>query len=50
MSVSYNTNSWIVDSRATDHMTYSPQLFHSYTLSPSNMKIRIANDSLATLA
>jgi len=33
MSVSYSTNSWIVDSAATDHMTYPPQFFHCYARS-----------------
>ena len=36
-------DSWTIDTGATDHMT-------SYTPSPSNKKIAMANDSLATVA
>ena len=43
-------NSWIIDSGATDHMTSKSQLFHTYTPSPSNKKIAVANGSLATVA
>ncbi|RVW19296.1 hypothetical protein CK203_093796 [Vitis vinifera] len=42
-------DSWIIDSSATDHMTSKSQLFHTYTLNPSNKKIAVANDSLATI-
>ncbi|RVW90686.1 hypothetical protein CK203_038764 [Vitis vinifera] len=38
------------DSGATDHMTSKSQLFHTYTPSPSNKKIAVANGSLATVA
>ena len=40
-------DSWIID---TDHMTSKSQLFHTYTPSPSNKKIAVANGSLATVA
>ena len=43
-------DSWIIDSGATDHMTSKSQLFHTYTPSPSNKKIAVANRSLATVA
>ena len=43
-------NSWIIDSGATNHMTSKSQLFHTYTPSPSNKKIAVANGSLATVA
>ncbi|RVX17361.1 hypothetical protein CK203_003623 [Vitis vinifera] len=43
-------DSWIIDSDATDHMTSKSQLFHTYTLSPRNKKIAVANDFLATVA
>ncbi|RVW46161.1 Retrovirus-related Pol polyprotein from transposon RE1 [Vitis vinifera] len=43
-------DSWIIDSGATDHMTSKSQLFHTYTPSPSNKKIAVANGSLATVA
>ncbi|RVW51913.1 Retrovirus-related Pol polyprotein from transposon TNT 1-94 [Vitis vinifera] len=38
------------DSDATDHMTFKSQLFNTYTLSPSNKKIVVANGSLVTVA
>ncbi|RVW77005.1 hypothetical protein CK203_036884 [Vitis vinifera] len=37
------------DSGATDHITSKSQLFHTYTPSPSNKKIAVANGSLATV-
>ena len=43
-------DSWIIDSGATDHMTSKSQLFHTYTPSPSNKKIAVANGSLVTVA
>ena len=43
-------DSWVKDSGATDHMTLKSKLFHTYTLSPSNKKIAVANSSLATVA
>ena len=43
-------DSWIIDSGAIDHMTSKSQLFNTYTPSPSNKKIVVANGSLATIA
>ena len=43
-------DSWIIDLGATNHMTSKSQLFHTYTLSPKNKKIAVANDFLATVA
>ena len=43
-------DSWIIDSGATDHITSKYQLFHTYTPSPSNKKIAVANGSLVTVA
>ena len=43
-------DSWIIDFGAIDHMTSKSQLFHTYTPSPSNKKIAVANGSLATVA
>ena len=43
-------DSWVIDSGATDHMTPKYQLFHTYTPSPSNKKIAVANSSLAIVA
>ena len=42
-------DSWIIDFGATDHITSKSQLFHTYTPSPSNKKIAVANGSLATV-
>ena len=42
-------DSWVIDSGATDHMTPKSQLFHTYTSSPSNKKIVVANGSLDTV-
>ena len=43
-------DSWVIDSGATNHMTPKSQLFHTYTPSPSNKKIVVANGSLAIIA
>ena len=43
-------DSWVIDFGVTDHMTSKSQLFHTYTPSPSNKKIAVANGSLATVA
>ena len=43
-------DSWVIDSGAKYHMTPKSQLFHTYTPSPSNKKITVANGSLATVA
>ena len=39
-----------MDSKVTDHMTYSSQIFSIYTLYPSNRKIGTADRSLTTVA
>ena len=49
MSVSYGTNSCILDPVAMNHMTHSFQHFHSYTPSPSSRKIIVVNGLLATV-
>ena len=41
---------WVIDSSATNHITSKSQLFHTYTPSPSNKKIAVANGSLAIVA
>ena len=43
-------DSWVIDSGATNHMTPKYQFFHTYTPSPSNKKIVVANGSLTTVA
>ena len=45
-----SNNFWIIDSGATDHMTPTSQLFHTYTPCPSSRKIAVANGSLTTVA
>lgn len=40
---------WIIDSGASDHMT-STSLFHCYTPSASNQKVKIADGSLSSIA
>ena len=41
---------WIIDSGATDHMTGCAKLFSSYTPRPGNVKVKIADGSLSTVA
>jgi hypothetical protein len=41
---------WVIDSGATDHMTYSAGAFTSYQPCPSNKKITVADGSLTTVA
>lgn len=43
-------NSWIIDSGATNHMTYTSQYFSTYIPCPSSRKITVANGSLFTVA
>ena len=43
-------DSWVIDSGATDHITPKSQLFHTFTPSPSNKKIVVANGSLDIVA
>ena len=40
----------IIDSGATDHMIGCAKLFSSYTPSPGNVKVKIADGSLSTVA
>ncbi|TYK07542.1 Cysteine-rich RLK (receptor-like protein kinase) 8 [Cucumis melo var. makuwa] len=44
------TNPWILDSRATNHLTGFSEHFVTYTPCAGNEKIRIANGSLASIA
>ncbi|KAK3027983.1 hypothetical protein RJ639_039336 [Escallonia herrerae] len=44
------SNSWVIDSGATDHMTHSSHKFLTYHPCPSNRKIAIADGSLAIVA
>ncbi|CAA7396036.1 unnamed protein product [Spirodela intermedia] len=43
-------NNWVVDSRATDHMTNSPSLFTKYNPCPSDRKVTITDGSFLTFA
>lgn len=45
-----HSNSWIVDSRATDHMTHSSIKFDTYKPSPGNQKITVPNGTPITVA
>ncbi|KAH7672012.1 RNA-directed DNA polymerase protein [Dioscorea alata] len=45
-----NTPPWIVDSGATDHMTFLASSFLTYTPCPSTQKIVVADSSLITVA
>ena len=44
------TNMWIIDSRASDHMTSSHFLFSTYTPCVGNKKIKVANGSFSAIA
>lgn len=44
------SESWIMDTGATDHMTPSSQLFHTYNPCSDNRKILVANGSLVAVA
>ena len=43
-------NVWILDSSATDHMTYNPNHFKTYSPCPSNRKIVVADGTTTTVA
>ena len=45
-----NPEIWIIDSGATDHMTNNASQFNTYTPSPGNRKVKVADGTLATLA
>ncbi|RVW38429.1 hypothetical protein CK203_082363 [Vitis vinifera] len=40
---------WIIDSRASDHMTNSSKVFSNYIPCPGNQKIKIADGTLVTV-
>ena len=42
-------NAWIIDSGATDHMTYNPYQFKTYLPCPSNRKIVVADGTTTTV-
>lgn len=51
VSVSPNSSHpWIIDSGATDHMTWSANLFVSYTPCAGNQKVKIVDGSLSAIA
>ena len=41
---------WILNTGTSDHMTSCPSLFSSYTPCASNLKVKITEGSLATVA
>ena len=43
-------NDWILDSSATDHMTYNPNHFKTYLPCPNNRKIVVADGTTTTMA
>ena len=43
-------NSWIIDSKATEHMTISSLKFSTYSPCPSNKKIALVDGSLTIVA
>ncbi len=52
-SIGFNASdrpSWIIDSGATDHMTYQSSLFTTYSPCPSSRKVATADGSLTTVA
>ena len=42
-------HSWIIDFRATDHMTSCSKMFSSYSPSVGNKKVKLANGSLLAI-
>lgn len=50
VALTVQNSSWIVDSGASDHMTGQSQQFTSYHPCPGNLKIRIADGTLSTVA
>lgn len=47
---STSISSWIIDSRAGDHMTWNPHFFSTYIPSARNEKVKIADGSFSTIA
>ena len=41
---------WIIDSRATDHMTRCEKMFTAYAPSPGNHRVKIADGSFSVIA
>ena len=41
---------WIIDSGASDHMTYAHHLFSAYSPCVSNLKVKIADGTLSSVA
>ena len=50
LTSSSNSIAWVIDSGATDHMTYCSQLFSKYIPSVGNRKIRIADGTFSAIA
>ena len=50
LSYRFKSTSWIIDSRASDHMTNSSTMFESYSPYPRNKKVRIANGNFSPIA
>ena len=43
-------HSWIIDSRATDHMTNCSKMFSSYSPCVGNKKVKLVDGSLSAIA
>ena len=41
---------WIIDSGASDHMTYAHHLFSAYSPCVGNLKVKIADGTLSSVA
>ena len=50
LTSSSNSMAWVIDSYATDHMTYCPQLFSKYIPSVGNRKICITDSTFLAIA
>ena len=50
LTSSSNSIAWVIDSDATNHMTYCSQLFYKYIPFVGNRKIRITDGTFSTIA
>ena len=49
-SCHFTSTPWIIDSGASDHMTNLSHVFLSYSLCPSDKRVRIANGNFSSIA
>ena len=50
LSYRFKYTPWIIDSRASDHMTNSSNMFESYSPCPGNKRVTIANGNFSPIA